>query len=246
MPRGAPSRYLRVPTQCGRLLAGVPRGMTPLRGGAGPHAPPPAPRCSAPSPRGGMEGKRGQGWGGRECAVSSRRLSPDGQRKPLAELAASPSQCAHLAERGEGEGRELLHFWGRYQPPRPSPAPHSPPPPPTPASHPPPPRLPGPASSSAAQTPPHPSPGSAASVLPVQPHILPHTGGPISRRQPFPQGKKNKPRRRGGQMAFDRFLTEFSSSHHLLFLFAPPSKSAALSEAGDSNRVRGSRRGCGA
>lgn len=166
----APSRYLLVPAQCGRLPAGMPRGMTPLRGERA--RTPRRPLRRAPRPD--------RGRAGRDGAVSSRTMSPDGQSKPLAERAASPSQCAHLAER-RGEGRELLHFWGRYQPPRPSPAPRSPPPaPPTPAGSRQQRRSPGP--------PPRPAPHPLRCPLcPALPRSAPHL--PRTSRQPLPHGE---------------------------------------------------------
>ncbi|XP_062466100.1 uncharacterized protein LOC134159322 [Pezoporus occidentalis] len=126
----AESRYPRVPVWCEPCPSGLPRGMTPRPAAAGPPRAPP--RCSAPLRRAprrdrGLEpGPDGMGGG---VSVSSRRLSPDGQRKPLAERAASPSQCAHLAERRERGGR-IAAFLGEVPAPRPSPAPPHPPPPP--------------------------------------------------------------------------------------------------------------------
>lgn len=146
-------------------------------------------------------------------------MSPDGQRKPLAERAASPSQCAHLAER-RGEGRELLHFWGRYQAARPSPAPRTPPSPPHP-------RPPGPASSAAAQDPPS-CPAPHPLRCPPCPSPAPHLPPAAS---PFPTEKQKSPlkRRTGG----------FREVLNGIFLLAPRSfsflcapKRAAPSEAG--------------
>ncbi|XP_039419570.1 WAS/WASL-interacting protein family member 3-like [Corvus cornix cornix] len=157
-------------------------------------------------------------------AVSSRRMSPDGQRKPLAERAASPSQCAHLAER-RGEGRELLHFWGRYQPPRPSPAPRTPPPP-----HP---RPPGPASSAAARDPPPPpAPGSASPALPALPLTCPALARRPPAASPFPTEKQKSPAEEVDRQLSTGSERDFPPRTPFFFFSLPPKRVAPLEAGG--------------
>lgn len=205
-----------------------------------------APRRSAPlrrPPRRDQGGEFGGDGAGGRCvwgvAVSSRRLSPGGQRKPLAERSPSPSQCAHLAERRRERGRELLHFWGRYQPPRPSPAFPPQPPRPTHARR-------APPAAPQRRKPPHTPPTtpplrlrSPCAARPA-PHPAPHPRRRPPASSPFPTAKQKSPTEGADKRLFQRCLTEFSSP--LLFVFSappPPHKKkkdrAVPSEAGDSS-----------
>lgn len=202
------------------------QGHDTAAGGAGPPAPPPAPRCSAllraspPARVAGSGGKSGGDWWGE--AVSSRWLSPDGQRKPLAELAASPSQCTHLAER-RGRGERIAAFLGEV-PASPAKPNLLPPPPPHP-------RPPGPASIAAART----FPPSAPQPLrcPPCPTPCPTPAPRAPGRQPLPHGETKEPPLKGRTGGSRLVLNGIFLLAPPLFSFSAPPKRAAPLETGD-------------
>lgn len=220
----APSRYLLVPAQCGRLPAGMPRGMTPLRGERArtPRRPlRAAPRRSA-EPRGGIGGEPGgMGLSAAGGCHQTGRASP-WQSAPRLHRSAPTSRREE--ERGEnccisGGGTSLP---GQAQPPalppRPTHARRVPPAAPQPETTPPP--------------APHPLRCPLCPALPrTCPAPVPHP--PAGPRPPAPSPRRNK------RAPLKRLTGGFRQVLNWIFLLVPPyfsffcpPKHAAPSEAG--------------